>query len=80
MRGKLHLPASSFVLIYSTRRGKEGQSTRRIKTNKRRRKNCLRLCRSIERLFAVGAGESAVPSVGVELIASTGVCVRSKLE
>jgi len=38
----------------------------------------LRLSGTIERLFAVRAGESAVPSVGVELIASTGVCVSYK--
>jgi hypothetical protein len=38
----------------------------------------LRLPGTFERLFAVRAGESVVPSVGVELIATTGVCVRYK--
>ena len=37
LRGEeLHLPASSFVLIYCTRKGKEGQSTRRIKRKQKK--------------------------------------------
>jgi len=38
----------------------------------------MHLSGTVERLLAVRARESAVPSVGVELIASTGVCVRYK--